>query len=188
MGQSTDDVDPRDILAFGVQNAVNFAKLRQINFESDCVSHTLKVMGRSSLKNHLLNKCEQNCGERRLRFLELCDHFYKMPYLVARSLSKSERKSSSADSLYRLFTHFEDRVLYKEFEEHSQDIPQEFSGRHLGVVFNWPHIKNGLLIHDYNIRHLDGVCLTFTSGDLVLHVEPLSQFVARTCDYWNEEE
>lgn len=188
MKKSTDDVDPRDVLSLGVQNGINFDQLNQVNFESDCVSHTLKILGRTSLKNHLLKKCEQNCGERRLRFLELCDHFYKMPYIVARSLRKSERKSSDADSLYKLFMKFEERVLYKEFAEHSEDIPQEFSGRHLGVVFNWPRIKNGLLVHDYNVQHLDGVHLTFTSGDLVLHVEPLSQFVERTHSYWNEEE
>lgn len=180
--------DPRDILSLNVQDAVNFDKLNQVNFEADCVASVLKVLGRSSLKNSLIKKCEQNCGERRLRFLELCDHFYKMPYIAARSLRKHERKSSNADSLYKLFTRFEDRVLYTEFEDHASDIPQEFSGRHLGVVFNWPRIKGGLLVHDYSVQHLDGVHLTFTSGDLVLHVEPLSQFVSRTYRYWNQEE
>jgi hypothetical protein len=184
-----DNPDPRDILSLNVQEAtINFDKINQVNFEADCVTSVLKSIGRSSLKHHLLKKCEHNCGERKLRFLELCDYFYKMPYIVARSLRKSERKSSNADSLYKLFTRFEERVLYKEFESHASDIPQEFAGRHLGVVVNWPHIKSGLLIHDYNVQHLDGVHITFTSGDLVLYVEPLSQFVARTSDYWNQEE
>lgn len=176
--------DPRDALRVGLNLGGGFRKLAAESYERQCVEFILTKLGRADLRHQLLARCQENCGRRELRLLELCDALHNFPFFLAARVAPKAKHVG----IFEFFKEFKKRELYRFFREAMEDCPAEFRSRPLAVIVKWPYVPHGLVIHNRNYSGVNGMRLVFVDGRWEYVVEPLAQFVAGLLSVYDPEQ
>ena len=115
---------------------------------------------------------DRRLGTKRLT-LELFLEFFPTFPMILRTerFSRITKKVSVAD----LFAEFGKTILVRMYETNYKHCVPNINPKPFGLVFDWPHVRGGLVIHNHPIdTRVDGTRLLWTSKNGQLVVETLN--------------
>jgi hypothetical protein len=119
----------------------------EAKYEDKVVSYLLYRFHISRHKSQLLTEAQRRFGRAMLSLPIFFERFPSFPvYLTVAQIPFIERECT----VRKLFNSFSTRQMVKKYEEFidEQLLPLEFGDKPLGLVFPWPHIEHGLILHD----------------------------------------
>jgi hypothetical protein len=120
---------------------------RAAQYEDKTVGHLLYRFHISRYKARLLMEAQRRIGKSVLSLPIFFEHFPTFPYyLTAAQIPFIERECT----VRRLFNSMSTRPMIRRYEDFVDEslIPDCFIDKPLGLVFPWPHIEHGLIVHD----------------------------------------
>lgn len=135
------------LLFVGADGEVDRSEQRDAQYEDKVVGHLLYRFHLSRFKAQLLMDWQRHCGKAALALPAFFRRFPTFPiYLTALQIPFIERECT----VRRLFNSMSTRPMVKRYEEFVSEglIPEDFADKALGLVFPWPHIDHGLILHD----------------------------------------
>lgn len=152
-------MNPNDDLTQGLKGR-DFKQERELQFEQEVLSSLLTKFKLTSMRRELAKEHERNVGQFRATLDEFCHTFYDFPlYLQARVIPGVGKK----ESVSKLFQKFTDTSIVRYFEELLAVVGED--GRPAGMIFSWPFVPLGLIIHNSTTLEHDGVSLTWKKSN-----------------------
>lgn len=163
-----------------------FAQQKQLDFdrfEHSLVDYLLKKFGMSRWRGELLQLRRTRIDDSLLQLQDFCYTFTDFPmYLGSRVIPHIAKKNPFS----RFFLGFETTQLVQKYDEFLDSMSDE--GRPLGLVFRWPNVPHGMLLHNGVIDHAeDGAKLVWCRESDQLTLQPFSLFV-RSVQTWRPTE
>ena len=142
-------------------------------FEDELVSYLLGRYGLRDSKWDILEAQKKSTGGYQLTLYQFQELFGSFPpYLVSTKI-----KGIAKDLTIRgLCQKFMARKIIKRYKELRETVPLEYRGKLYGMVFNYPYITRGLILHNGDSHH-DGVKIVWSDGPKQLCIEPFDQFL-----------
>lgn len=147
-----------------------------VRYEEDLVHRLLTRFSLQRVKHDLLQASIASTGMNRLTLDGFCVHFSDFPYyLGARIIRKvSERVTPS-----RLFKAFGTTELVKQYGDLLDAAEFEAQARSIGMVFPWPNLPPGLIMHNETFdTSTPGVRLYCSAGADSMTIEPYQLWLA----------
>jgi hypothetical protein len=149
------------------------AGIEEAAFEEKTVKYLLSHYGLAKSKWELLETQKKLTGGYNLTLHQFQEHFGSFPvYLVSAKI-----KDIAKDfTLLKVFKTFMARKIIKHYKDLRETVPEEYRGRPYGMVFYFPYMSRGLILHNGDEQH-DGVKIIWSDGPRRLCVEPFDQFL-----------
>lgn len=158
-------------------------------YEEGIVAHLLTVYKLTKHKWPLLQEQRNTSGHARLTLYQFHQRFPDFPAYLAACRIPHVVKNCSLD---KLFNKFADRDIMQRYETMLESIPQAFQRHTHGLVFHWPYVSRGLILHDGEVTvGEEGVrmLIRLKKRKRVLCLEPFPQFLASSPqDHWSPED
>lgn len=158
------------------------AGIDEAAFEEKTVKYLLSRYGLTKAKWELLETQKKLTGGYKLTLYQFHEYFGSFPaYLVAAKIKDIAKDCT----IQKMFKRFMARKIIKYYKDLRETVPDEYRGRLYGMVFYFPYMSRGLILHNGDEHH-DGVKVVWQDGNRSLCVEPFDQFLDSLPEWYLE--
>jgi len=126
---------------------VDSQELQEAQYEDKAIGYVLYRFHLSRYKPRLLTEAQHRFGKMALTSALFLDNFPTFPFFLTTARIPYVEKDWT---VRKLFNSMSTRQAVKRYEEIVSEglVPAEFRDKPLGLIFPWPHIDHGLILHD----------------------------------------
>lgn len=126
---------------------VDSAELQEAQYEDKAIGYILYKFRLSRYKPRLLTESQHRFGRMALSAPLFLEFFPTFPFFVTAARVPYIEKDCT---VRRLFNSISTRQVVKRYEQIIEEglVPEVFRDKPIGLLFPWPHIDHGLILHD----------------------------------------
>lgn len=150
----------------------DFREMRARQHEDEIVRSLLAKLKLQKIGRELAKHQATIDGNFRATLDGFCSRFAEFPLYLQTSVIQGV---GAKESVSRLFLRFGDTSIVKAYDEIASRSTLE--RRPVGMIFPWPHMPLGMILHNCGNCNHDGVKLVWQRSDDFLVLEPWASFM-----------